>query len=165
MELKIDEKDIEILNLLQKNCKMTAKEIARKIDSRVTTVFAKIKRMEQLGIIKEYKAILDLGRLDKETTAFILASFSYRLQGEGFLSQREIAMHIGKFSEVQEVHIITGDWDILIKVKEKDVNTVGKFVIDKLRTVKGIEKTLTCMVFATEKETTDLALPIKPRLP
>jgi DNA-binding Lrp family transcriptional regulator len=165
MELKIGEKDLEILNLLQKDCKMTAKTIAQKIDSPVTTVFAKIKRMEELGIIKEYKAILDSGRLNKETAAFILASFSYRLEGEGFLSQREIAKRVGKFPEVQEVYIITGDWDILIKVKEKDVSTIGKFVIDKLRTIKGIEKTLTCMVFDTEKETTDIVLPIKPRLP
>jgi len=165
MELKIDEKDIEILNLLQKDCKMTAKTIAQKIDSPITTVFAKTKRMEELGIIKGYKAILDSEKFNKETTAFILASFSYRLEGKETLSQREIAKQVGKFPEVQEVHIITGDWDILIKVKEKDVNTVGKFVIDKLRTIKGIEKTLTCMVFDTEKETTEIVLPAKQRLP
>jgi len=74
------------------------------------------------------------------------------------LSQRKIAKEIAKFPEVQEVHIITGDWDILIKIKEKDVETIGKFVIDKLRIVEGIEKTLTCMVFETEKETTDIVL-------
>ena len=165
MELKIDEKDIEILDLLQKDCKMTAKAIARKIDSPVTTVFAKIKRMEEMGIIKAYKAILDSGKLNKEATAFILASFSYRLEGGSPLSQREIAKQVGKFPEVQEVHIITGDWDILIKVKEKDVNAMGRFVVDKLRTVKGIEKTWTCMVFGSEKETTDIALPVKQRLP
>jgi len=165
MEPRLDEKDVKILDLLQRDCKMTAKTIAQKIDSPVTTVFAKIKRMEELDIIKAYKAILDSERLNKETTAFILASFSYRLEGERLLSQREIAKQVGKFPEVQEVHIITGDWDILIKVKEKDVGTIGEFVIDKLRTIKGIEKTLTCMVFDTEKETTDIVLPVKQRLP
>ena len=50
------------------------------------------------------------------------------------------------------------DWDILIKVKEKDVAAIGRFVVDKLRTVRGIEKTLTCMVFDTAKETLDIAL-------
>jgi DNA-binding Lrp family transcriptional regulator len=155
---KLDEKDLRILALLQKNCRMTAKEIARKIDSPVTTVFAKIKRMEKLGIIKDYKAVLDAKKLQRGTTAFILASFSYRLKGEELLSQREIVRQIARFPEVQEVHIITGDWDILIKVREKDVDTIGNFVIDRLRAVKGIEKTLTCMVFETEKETTDIKL-------
>jgi len=158
MEPKIDDRDLEILNLLQKNCRMTAKEIAQKIDSPVTTVFAKIKRMEELGVIKDYKAVLDGEKLDNGATAFVLASVSYRLKQGAQLSQREIVQEIAKFEEVQEAHIITGDWDILIKVKEKDVNKIGKFVIDKLRMVEGIEKTLTCMVFETQKETTDISL-------
>jgi Lrp/AsnC family leucine-responsive transcriptional regulator len=163
MKPELDEKDLAILTLLQKNCRMTAREIARKIDSPITTVFAKIKRMEQLEIIKEYKAILDSKKLNLGTTAFILASFSYR-NGETPLSQRLIAEQIAKFPEVQEVHIISGDWDILIKVKEKDVDTIGNFVIDKLRTVKGIDKTLTCMVFETQKETTEITLPLNKQL-
>jgi DNA-binding Lrp family transcriptional regulator len=162
MSLKLDEKDLAILNLLQKNCKMTAKEIAKKINSPITTVFAKIRRMEQQGIIKEYRAILDHKKLDFGVTAFILASFSYRTNKEEVpLSQRVIAEQISKFPEVQEVHIISGDWDILIKVKDKDVDSIGRFVIDKLRTVKGIEKTLTCMVFDTPKETTVIPIPWK----
>ncbi len=158
MKVKIDDKDLKILNLLQKNCKLTAKEIALTIDSPVTTVFAKIKRMEELGIIKAYNAVLDADRLDKGTTAFILASVSYGSKEGAQQSQRRIAKEIAKFPEVQEVHIITGDWDIIVKVKEKEVAAIGKFVIDKLRLVEGIEKTLTCMVFATEKETSSIWL-------
>ncbi|MEM3612349.1 MAG: Lrp/AsnC family transcriptional regulator [Candidatus Bathyarchaeia archaeon] len=165
MNLKLDEKDLAILDLLQKNCKMTAKEIARKINSPITTVFAKIKRMEQQGIIKEYRAILDHRKLDFGVTAFILASFSYRTnREEAPLSQRAIAEQISKFPEVQEVHIISGDWDILIKVKDRNVDSVGRFVIDKLRTVKGIEKTLTCIVFDTPKETTTIPIPVSSKV-
>jgi len=162
MEVKLDEKDLAILALLQENCRMTAREIAQEIGSPVTTVFAKIKRMEQLGIIKEYRAVLNHKKLDFGVTAFILASFSYRTNKEETpISQRAIAEQISKFPEVQEVHIISGDWDILIKVKDKDVEAIGKFVVDKLRTVKGIEKTLTCMVFDTLKETTTIPIPLK----
>jgi DNA-binding Lrp family transcriptional regulator len=163
MKPKLDEKDLAILMLLQKNCRMTAREIARKIDSPITTVFAKMRRMEQEKIIKGYKAILDSKKLNFGTTAFILASFSYR-NGETSLSQRVIAEQIAKFPEVQDVHIISGDWDILIKIKEESVDAVGSFVIDKLRTVEGIEKTLTCVVFNTQKETTEITLPLDKQL-
>lgn len=163
MKPELDEKDLAILTLLQKNCRMTAREIARKINSPITTVFAKMRRMEQQEVIKEYRAILDSKKLNLGTTAFILASFSYR-NGETPLSQRVIAEQIAKFSEVQDVHIISGDWDILIKIKEESVDAVGNFVIDKLRTVKGIDKTLTCMVFDTQKETTELTLPLNKQL-
>ena len=153
----LDERDLKILKLMQKNCRMTAKEIAKKIDSPITTVYAKIKRMEELGIIRQYKAILDSKKLDKGTTAFILASFAYRPGGrEKPLSQRHVAKQIATFPEVQEVHIITGGWDILIKVKADHVATLGKLVMDKLRMVEGVENTLSCIVYETVKETTDV---------
>jgi DNA-binding Lrp family transcriptional regulator len=159
MESKLDDKDLAILSLVQKNCKLTAREIANSIKSPITTVFAKIKRMEELGIIKEYKAILDPHKFDYSATAFILASVSYEVKNsEQQPSQRAIANEVAKFPEVQEVHIITGDWDLLIKLKGKDVETVGRIVIDKLRLVKGIQKTLTCMVFETCKETVELPI-------
>jgi DNA-binding Lrp family transcriptional regulator len=154
---RLDEKDLEVLKFLQTNCKMTAKEIAKKIGSPITTVYAKIKRMEELGIIKQYKAILDPKKLDKGTTAFILASFAYRPGGrEKPLSQRDVARQIAVLPEVQEVHIITGGWDILIKVKADHVDTLGKLVMDKLRMVEGVENTLSCIVYESVKETTDV---------
>jgi Lrp/AsnC family leucine-responsive transcriptional regulator len=153
----LDKRDVEILKLLQKNCKMTAKEIAKEVGSPITTVYAKIKRMEELGVIKQYKAILDSRKLDKGTAAFILASFAYRPVGrEKPLSQRDVAKQIAAFPEVQEVHIITGGWDILVKVRADHVDTLGRLVMDKLRMVEGIENTLSCIVYETVKETTDV---------
>ena len=157
--MSVDEKDQEILRLIQQDCKKPMREISEQIDSPITTVYARIKKLEDAGIIIAYKAILNAEKLGKQATAFILASFSYRIPGtERMLSQRDIAREVARFPEVQEVHIITGDWDILIKVKEKDVSAIGRFVVDKLRTVRGIEKTLTCMVFDSAKETLDISI-------
>jgi Lrp/AsnC family leucine-responsive transcriptional regulator len=162
METKLDDKDLDILRLIQEDCQLTAREIARKVGSPITTVFAKTKRMEQFGVIKEYRAILDSRKLGYGTTAFVLASVSYGAKNDARTStQRDIAKEVARFPEVQEVHIITGDWDMLIKLKGKDVDTLGKIVIDRLRLVKGIEKTLTCMVFETAKETTEIPIDVK----
>ena len=154
---QLDKRDVKILKLLQNDCKLTAKEIAKKIGSPITTVYSKIKRMEELGIIRHYRAILDSRKLDKGTSAFILVSFAYRPGSrERPLSQRDVAKQIAAFSEVQEVHIITGSWDILIKVRTDHVDTLGKLVMDKLRTIEGVENTLSCVVYETVKETTDI---------
>lgn len=159
MQPRLNEKDLQILRLLQKNCKTTLKQLAKEIRSPVTTVYAKIKRLEELGVIKAYKAVLDSKKLGRGATAFIFVSFSYRKpEREKPLSQRELAQQISRYPEVQEVHIVTGDWDLIIKVKAQDVDAIGKFVIDKLRLVEGVEKTLTCMVFETEKESTGISL-------
>ena len=155
----LDEWDVEILRLLQEDAKLSAKEVSHRIDRPTTTVYSRIKRLENLGFIRGYNALLDASKLGRPTTAFILASFTYRMPGvERPLDQRLIAKEVARFQEVQEVHIIAGDWDILIKVKDSDVASVGRFVVDKLRTVQGIEKTLTCMVFDTVKETLGIPL-------
>ena len=157
MSIKLDEKDLAILQLIQENSKLTAKQIAKKINSPITTVFAKTKRMEELGIIKQYRAILAPEKLNLGTAAFILASVSYRTKNDDTpVSQRDVAEEIAKFPEVQEVYIITGDWDLLVKLRAENVDAVGKFVVDKLRLINGLEKSLTCMIFETVKETTSL---------
>jgi Lrp/AsnC family leucine-responsive transcriptional regulator len=162
MTVKLDEKDIAILALIQENSKLTARQIAQRINAPITTVFAKTKRMEELGIIREYRAVLAPEKLDSGTAAFILSSVSYRAKADDVpVSQRAVAEEIAKFPEVQEVHIITGDWDLLIKLRAENVESIGKFVVDKLRLIKGLEKTLTCMVFETVKETTKIHLPLK----
>lgn len=155
--ISLDNKDVEILKKLQENSKISIKDLGRELKSPVTTVYAKIKRMEELGVIKNYKTVLDAKKLDRGTTAFILVSFAYtRPETTKTFSQRDIAKKICLFPEVQEVHILAGEWDILVKVKAKDIDAVGKFVVDRLRTVEGVEKTLTILVFDTQKETPDI---------
>lgn len=161
MSVKLDEKDLAILTLIQENSKLTANQIAKKISTPITTVFAKIKRMEELGIIKQYRAILSAEKLNLATAAFILASVSYHTNDGKPITQRDVATEIAQFPEVQEVHIITGDWDLLVKLRAENVEAIGKFVVDKLRNIQGLDKTLTCMVFETVKESTSLPQPLR----
>jgi len=162
MSIKLDDKDTAILLLIQENSKLTANQIAKKTGTPITTVFAKIKRMEELGIIKQYRAILSPEKLNLGTAAFILAAVSYGNKEDGKpITQRDVAEEIARLPDVQEVHIITGDWDLLVKVRAESVDAIGKFVVDKLRPIHGLQKTLTCMIFETVKETTSLPRAIK----
>lgn len=153
----IDDRDREILRILQRDGKATVKDLSKTVNSPVTTVYSRVKRLERDGYIKGYVAILDEKKLGFSTTAFILVSFSYEAGGKN-LDQREVAREIAKFPEVQEVHIITGDWDMILKVKVKDVNELGQFIVDKLRKVVGVEKTLTSVSLESIKE--DTSIPI-----
>ncbi len=67
----LDSRDLQILRIIQENCRLTSREIADKIDSPVTTVFAKIRRFEKLGLISGYHAVLKANKLGAGTTAFI----------------------------------------------------------------------------------------------
>ncbi|MEM4484125.1 MAG: winged helix-turn-helix transcriptional regulator, partial [Candidatus Methanomethylicia archaeon] len=86
----IDDRDKEILRILQRDGKATVKDLARIVNSPVTTVYSRVKRLERDGYIKNYVAILDEKKLGFSTTAFILVSFSYEAGGRK-LDQREVA--------------------------------------------------------------------------
>ena len=58
MSIRLDEKDVAILSLIQENSKLTAKQISKKVNAPITTVFAKIKRMEEQKLIVNYRAVL-----------------------------------------------------------------------------------------------------------
>jgi DNA-binding Lrp family transcriptional regulator len=148
----LDDKDVALLELLQENARLTVKELSRKIGSPITTTHARLKRLEKEGFIKAYRAILDPKKLGFNTLAYIFISFS-REKG---LDQRKVASEIAKIPEVQEVHIITGEWDILAKVRVSNVDALGELVVNKLRNIEGVEKTYTSVVLENVKESTKL---------
>lgn len=150
--MTLDKTDKKILNLLQQNCKLSSKEIAKKVGSKTSTVYAKIQRMEKKDIIKKYSAVLNNKKLGKPVTAIIHASFKYH-NGSETRSQRDVAKKIAKFPEVQDLFIVSGDWDMIMKTKAKDAESAGNFVVDKLRKIEGIGRVVTSIAFATEKET------------
>ncbi|HDH07146.1 MAG TPA: Lrp/AsnC family transcriptional regulator [Thermoproteales archaeon] len=152
----MDEIDCRILEELQVNCRIKVKELARKIGKPITTIYARIRRLEEQGYIKAYKAMLNPQKFGLETLAFVFVSFTYGTERR--MDQREVLRKIASFPEVQEAHIITGDWDILLKVRVKNVEELGKFIVDKLRTVEGVEKTLTSVVLDTAKESYEIPL-------
>jgi Lrp/AsnC family leucine-responsive transcriptional regulator len=157
--MKLDEKDLELLDELQKDCRQSLKKIARKLNMCITTVYDRMKKLEREDVIKGYKAILNPEKTDNATTAFIFAKIEYFSPGsEEPLSQREIAKKISLIPGVSDVYIIPGDWDLLIKVRGKSVRDLADFVIDRLRMIKGIGRTFTTDVWITVKESTELNL-------
>jgi len=157
--MKIDEKDIALLKELQTNCRQSLKKLARKLNMSITTVYDRMKKLEKEGVIKGYKAILDPEKTGNDMVAFILVRMEYFHSPEGKpLSQREIAKRISLIPNVSEVHIIAGEWDMLVKARGKTVKEIGDLVIDRLRKIRGVGRTLTCDAWVTVKESSDMIL-------
>ena len=78
----------------------------------------------------------------------MLLTVTYTLPDGKKLRQEDIAKTIKKLEEVEEVNIMTGITDILIKVRIKDIDQLNTFVIDKLRNIEGIDKTQTMLVLS-----------------
>ena len=141
----LDEKDLAILKELRKDARRSTKAIAKDLAIPRATVHERIKRMMDRGVIKGFTVLPDYSKLGEPVTAFILVSFLPNMNN----SQRELAQRISAIEGVQEVHVISGEHDILLKVRGESMESIGSLVIDKLRLIPGVGKTLTMASFAT----------------
>ena len=148
MSSGLDKKDEHILLKLQLDSRKSASEIAGELSIPRTTVQQRIKKMMAKGLIKRFTIQQDYSKLGRPVTAFILISF---MPGAG-ISQKEAAEKIASLSDIYEVHVISGEWDILVKARGESIESIGALVMDKIRNVKGVGKTLTCASFVTVKD-------------
>ena len=156
--MSLDDIDKQILSRLQEDAKMTASNMSKKIGSPITTIYSRIKRLEDSGVIKGYRPVLDYGKLQRSTTAFIFANLDRQILGTEGYEDYSVFEAVSMLPEVQEVHIISGEWDLLIKVREVNSEAIGEFIMNKLKRVPGIIEVISCMVFRTGKETMDVSL-------
>ena len=83
-----------------------------------------------------------------EITAFIHVFVEERTIPKEKITAKKIAEEIKALPPVKEVFIVTGEWDIIVKVFVEDIEALGKFVTDELRKISGIKRTITSIVLA-----------------
>lgn len=145
----IDDKDETILKELRRDSSRSVLEIASDLNLPRTTVQERVKKLVKCGIIKRFTIQTDYSKTGLPVTAFVLVSF---LSGSG-VSQKEAAQKIAEIPGIFEVHVISGDWDIIAKARGESIQSIGELVLDRIRNVRGVERTLTCTSFAAIKET------------
>ncbi len=144
----LDEKDLAILGILKKDSRRSTKAIALELEIPRATVHERIKRMAEREVIRGFTIKLDHVKMGRPITAFILISFL----PEPTISQRNLAQDIASMEGVQEVHLISGEYDILAKVRGSSMESIGSLVIDRIRMLPGVGRTLTCSSFAAVKD-------------
>jgi len=147
--MKLDEKDMRILDVLRQNAKLTTHKISKKLAMPITTVHNRIKKLEKIGIIKRYTVELDYKKLDRSLLVYIGVTVTYTSPSGKKLHQEDIAKKIKKLPGVEEVDIMAGGVDILVKIRLKDIDELNDFVIRKLREIDGVDKTQTMVVMSS----------------
>ncbi|AMQ19549.1 AsnC family transcriptional regulator [Thermococcus peptonophilus] len=141
---------MKILSLLQKNARLSYREIAKELGVAVGTVYNRIKRLEESGIIKGYAPIIDYEKLGFGLTALI----GVKARGKKII---EIERKIAESGRAMMVYDITGEFDIFVIAKFKDRADMNRFV-KWLLSLDGVEKTNTSVVMQVVKEEPRLSL-------
>jgi DNA-binding Lrp family transcriptional regulator len=145
----MDDTDWKILSMLMADGRRSVVEMAKELAMPRATVQERVKKLVDGGTIKKFAAVPEYSKIGKEVVAYVLVSFTR----EGTFSQRKLAEEIGLIPEVHEVSLISGEWDLILKVRASSVKEIGSLVVDRLRMMTGIEKTQTCISFQVMKET------------
>lgn len=130
----MDAIDKRILMVLQNDAKANIKIIAEKSGLSVSPTFARIKKLEQLGYIKKYVALLDEVKIGKSIQVFCQVTLSIHSKEviDNFKKQ------IAKLHDVMGCYHVSGNYDFLLKIAVKDMNEYQKFAVEKLSVIEGI---------------------------
>ena len=134
MAYVLDETDLQILKTLQKNAKLTTKELAEVVHLTPTPVFERQKRLERLGYIRKYVAVLDPEKLDQGLLVFCkvkLKQINHEI-ADAFVRK------IQRIPEVTECYNTSGAYDYLLKVRAKDMKQYQAFVLNKLGDIESV---------------------------
>ncbi len=140
----LDDLDRKILILLVEDSRRSFREIAKILGIAVGTAYNRIKKLEELDIIKAYTVLVDQSKIGYGLTAFIL------MQAEGQYLE-EVEKEAAKLDAVSCVYDITGDFDIAIIARFKNSGELNTFIKSMLKNTH-VKKTVTNVVLNTVKE-------------
>jgi Lrp/AsnC family transcriptional regulator len=132
----IDDIDKKIISLLQKNAKLSIKEVAHAIGMTKTPVYERIKKLERTGIIEKYVAVIDNKKLHNGMYVFCSVSLDVQKLIEIEIFKEEIR----KLPEVLECYLMGGANDFLLKVMVKDLDAYHLFSSGKLAALNNVNQ-------------------------
>jgi DNA-binding Lrp family transcriptional regulator len=130
----LDATDARILDALQADAKLTNVELAARVHLSPSPCLARVRRLEESGLIAKYVALLDPLKLGLSVSVFI--QIRLEKQVERALEAFEAA--VARYPEVMECYLMTGDADYLIRVVVPDVPALERFIVDELSKIPGV---------------------------
>jgi DNA-binding Lrp family transcriptional regulator len=151
---KLDNIDRKILEILQLNGKITNSQLALEIGLSPAPTLERVRKLENLGILQSYHALLDKKLIGLGVTIFIQVSLSSH-------KKHQIKSFVDKMnaiSQVIECHHITGTADFILKVVASDITSYQSFLLDKLLDVEEIGNMQSMIVLSTYKDSKTLPI-------
>jgi Lrp/AsnC family transcriptional regulator, regulator for asnA, asnC and gidA len=135
--LKIDNVDLKILEILMQDAKKPYTEVAKKAFVSGGTVHVRMSKMEEAGIVEKTTLKVNYAKLGYDITAFI----GIFLQKSALYEQ--VMTSLKTISEVVSIHYTTGNYSMFVKIHCKDTNHLKVVLHDKIQQIEGIERTET----------------------
>ena len=153
--IKIDSTDRKILQILQSNAKITNAQLSKDIGLSPAPTLERVKKLENLGIIRSYHATLDTEKVGLGVTTFVQVFLSSHKKSvlDAFVEK------IKKIDNVIECHHITGSCDFLLKVISADIPSYQKLMLEEISEIEEISNMQSMVILSTFKDNKILPIP------
>lgn len=138
-----------LLKLLDGNARLTDAQIATVLDCTEEEVHERIRTLESNGVIRAYKAIIDWDKAERDRVTAIIELKVTPRADVGF---EEIADRIASFEEVESVYLMSGAYDLSVRVNGKTLQDIAAFVSKRLALLESVQATATHFVLRRYKE-------------
>ena len=144
----LDEIDVQILRTLQRNAKLTTKELAEAVHLTPTPVFERQKRLERQGYIRKYVAVLNPEKLGQGLQVFC----KVKLKQINHEIADSFTRRIMRIPEVTECYNTSGAYDYLLKVRARDMKQYQEFILNKLGEIESLSSIESTFVMSEIKQ-------------
>ena len=141
--------NLKLLKLLAKDARIEDKDLAVMTGRSEEEIHNEIAEMENKGLIRGYKAVVDWERLD---SAYVSAIIELKVTPKADLGFEEVAMRVARYPEVESVYLMSGAYDLSVMVKGKTFQEVAMFVAKELSAIDSVISTSTHFVLRRYKE-------------
>lgn len=142
----IDVIDIEILNILQNNSKASNSMIGKAVGLTPSAVFERVRKLEAKGIVRSYNTRLNPRAVGLGVLAFVF------LKVEIGKAETDMDRALSDVEEIQELYHVSGEDCYMLKVWAADNDDLGRLLLEKVHSIKGVRSTRTTIVLKTVKE-------------
>ena len=149
--------NVKLLKQLSKNSRVDTADLAVMLGMTEEEVKAEISEMEDAGLIRGYKAVIDWDRLDN---AYVSAIIELKVTPKAGLGFEDVAAKVMRYPEVESVYLMSGGYDLSVIVKARTFQEVAMFVAKELSTLDSVTSTATHFVLRRYKEL-DVPLAVK----
>ena len=139
----------ELLSLIEKNSKMSLKELAVLLGADELEIANEMEALEKEGVICGYHTLIDWDKTKSEKVTALIEVRVTPQRGQGF---DKIAERIYKYPEVRSVYLISGGFDLLVTLEGKSLKEISAFVSDKLSTLDSVLSTATHFILKKYKD-------------
>jgi len=150
----MDDYDKRILEFLQKNAKITVKEIAFELALSQTPIYERIKKLEKIGVIKDYVAILDGDIVNKGLIVFM----NITIKEQAYDKRKFFIEAISSIKDVSELYHTSGKFDFLVKARFANIKEYRDFLVNKIAVIDNIKEIDSQIVLKEIKASTSINL-------